>query len=494
MRKWILNTTIALALLAFCLIVVITAIAMSASPGKKWHVSNLFSHNQRNLWTEISQQFSLTAQYTNNYYVRKQIRWFRQQQYYLSELTKNAQPYIYYVFQQTKKRGIPPEIALLPMIESNYNPFLYSKRGATGLWQLMPGTATGFSLLINWWYDGRRDIVASTNAALNYLEYLHDYFHSWLLAIAAYDAGEGTVAAAIRYNHRHGYPTDFWSLPLPYETREYVPKLLALADVIKNHQGYSLQLSPVENSPFFTTVTLKTQMDLKQLVELSNSTLNLIRKLNPGFRRSITLPYQTYNFLVPLNKADHLEQSLVELETSPKQPLEKWAYHRVHAGDSLSILASRYHTSVAEIRRMNKLKSDMIEIGKNLLIPPEAEATTYIPVNNNSRVSEDNMPRLNRIVHTVKSHETIDRITHHYHVMLQRIYSWHNDKQKNLSVGKELTIWQPTFKHLSLYHRVRQGETLSTIAHYYGTTVSKLRRLNHISGNAIQVGQRLIIK
>ena len=136
------------------------------------------------------------------------------------------------------------------MIESNYNPFLYSKRGATGLWQLMPGTATGFSLLINWWYDGRRDVVASTNAALNYLEYLHDYFHSWLLAIAAYDAGEGTVAAAIRYNRRHGYLTDFWSLPLPYETREYVPKLLALADVIKNHQDYNLQLNPVENGPF----------------------------------------------------------------------------------------------------------------------------------------------------------------------------------------------------------------------------------------------------
>ena len=366
MRKWIFKTTIAL--LAFCLID-IAIIAMPDSSGPvassgrtAWHINNLFSHNQQNLWSTISQQFVLAGQYTNNYYVRKQIQWFRQQQYYLSELTKNAQPYIYYVFQQTKKRGVPSEIALLPMIESNYNPFLYSKRGATGLWQLMPGTATGFSLLINWWYDGRRDVVASTNAALNYLKYLHDYFHSWLLAIAAYDAGEGTVAAAIRYNRRHGCPTDFWSLPLPYETREYVPKLLALADVIKNHQGYSLKLNPVENGPFFTTVTLKTQMDLKKLVELSDSTLNLIRKLNPGFRRSTTLPHHTYNFLVPLDKANHLEQSLAELETSLKQPSEKWMHHRVHAGDSLSILANRYHTSAAEIRRMNRLKSDMIKI------------------------------------------------------------------------------------------------------------------------------------
>lgn len=492
MRKWIFNTTIAL--LAFCLIGV-TNIAIPALPGQTWHISDLFSHDQQNLWAAISQQFSLTAQYTNNYYVRKQIRWFRQQQYYLSELTKNAQPYIYYIFQQTKKRGIPPEIALLPMIESNYNPFLYSKRGATGLWQLMPGTATGFSLLINWWYDGRRDVVASTNAALNYLEYLHDYFHSWLLAIAAYDAGEGTVAAAIRYNRRHGYLTDFWSLPLPYETREYVPKLLALADVIKNHQDYNLQLNPVENGPFFTTVTLKTQMDLKRLVALSDSTLNLIQKLNPGFRRSITLPHHIYNFLVPLDKADHLEQSLAELETGgPKQLSEKWAHHRVHAGDSLSILASRYHTSVAEIRHMNKLKSDVIEIGENLLIP-EAEATPYISVNN-SRVSEDNIPGPKQVVHVVKSHETIDRIAHHYHVMPQQIYFWNNNKHnkhKNLSAGEELTIWQPTFRHLLLYHRVRQSESLLTIAHHYRTTVFKLRRLNHISGDIIRVGQRLVV-
>lgn len=484
MRKWIFNTTIAL--LAFCLIGV-NIIAMPTSLGRTWHINRLFSPNQQNLWTTISQQFVLAEQYTNNYYVRKQIRWFRQQQYYISELTKNAQPYIYYVFQQTKKRGIPPEIALLPMIESNYNPFLYSKRGATGLWQLMPGTATGFSLLINWWYDGRRDVVASTNAALNYLEYLHDYFHSWLLAIAAYDAGEGTVAAAIRCNRRHGYPTDFWSLPLPYETREYVPKLLALANVIKNHQGYNLQLNPVENGPFFTMVTLKTQMDFKKLVKLSDSTLNLIRKLNPGFRRSSTLPHCTYNFLVPLDKADHLEQGLAELETS--LTAEKWAYHRVHAGDSLSILANRYHTSVAEIRRMNKLKSDMIGIGENLSVP-EAEATPYISVESRC-VSEDNIPGPKRVVHVVKNHETIDGIAHHYHVMPQQIYFWNNNKHKNLCVGEELIIWQTTFKHLPLYHHVRWGESLSTIARHYRTTVYKLRRLNHISGNTIRVGQRL---
>ncbi|WP_304986043.1 transglycosylase SLT domain-containing protein [Coxiella-like endosymbiont] len=161
----------------------------------------IFFHSN-NLWTAISPHFAIYEKYVNNFYVQNQIRWFRPRQSYLYELTQNARPYIYYVLQQTRKRRMPAEIALLPMIESNYNPFLYSKRGATGLWQLMPETATGFGLLINWWYDERRDVIASTNAALNYLQYLHNYFHSWLLAVAAYDAGEGTVTAAIRYNRR----------------------------------------------------------------------------------------------------------------------------------------------------------------------------------------------------------------------------------------------------------------------------------------------------
>ncbi|MFQ6274227.1 lytic transglycosylase [Coxiella burnetii] len=487
MRKWISNTTIAL--LAFCLTGVTTT-AMPASSGQQWHLSDPFSKGQ-NLWAVISHRFSFDGKYSNNYYVREKIRWFQHQQYYLTQLTQNAQPYIYYVLQQTEKRGMPAEIALLPMIESNYNPFLYSKRGATGLWQIMPGTATGFGLLINWWYDGRRDVVASTNAALNYLQYLHDYFHNWLLAIAAYDAGEGTISAAIRYNRRHGRPTDFWSLPLPYETREYVPKLLALADIIKNHTRYGLHLTPVENRPFFTTVALTAQMNLEKLVKLSDSTSKLIRNLNPGFRRSSTMPNHTYNFLVPINKADQLQKNLAELETQTHPLTGKRIYHRVHAGDSLSILASRYHTSVTEIRQMNKLKSNVIQIGENLLIP-EAQATPYTPVHN-ARISEDNIPGPKRIVHVVKAHETIAQIAHLYHVTSRQIYFWNNiNKPKTLAAGDKLIIWKSL--HLATkYHRVKRGESLSTIAHFYGTTVSKLRHLNHLSGDNIRIGQQLMV-
>lgn len=355
MRKWISKATIML----FISSLTNVTIAITTSQ-QRWHISDLFHSN--NLWTEISSHFGIYKKYVDNYYVQKKIRWFRQQQYYLSELTQNARPYIYYVLQETKKRGMPAEIALLPMIESNYNSFSYSRRGATGLWQFMPGTAASFGLLINWWYDERRDVIASTNAALNYLQYLHECFHSWLLAIAAYDAGKSAVAAAIRYNLRLGRPTDFWSLPLPYETREYIPKLLALADIIKNHTLYGLRLQSVENHPYFTMVILKTPTNFNQLVKLSGSSLKSLRLLNPGFRR-LTIPNHTYSLLIPTNKVAQLQENLATLSKHLR------SYHRVHPGDSLSTLANHYHTSIQEIRKMNKLKGDIIRVGENLLIP-----------------------------------------------------------------------------------------------------------------------------
>ena len=463
MRKWISNFTIVLSVLY--LLSITTAAIPALSTIQQCHIDNFFSKNQ-NLWNVMSPRFSFSRKYTNNYYVRKQIRWFQHQQYYLTQLTYNSKPYIYYVLQQTEKRGMPAEIALLPMIESNYNPFLYSKCGATGLWQLMPNTATSVGLLIAPWYDGRRDVVASTNAALHYLQYLQGFFHNWLLAIAAYDAGEGTISMAIRYNRRHEQPTDFWSLPLPYETREYVPKLLALADVIKHHIHYGLHLTPVENRPFFTTVTLIKQMNLKTLVKLSNSTPKLICSLNPGLYHSSTILDNNYNFLVPIDKADYLQKNLAALEIQSSSSLGKKIHHRVRAGESLSVLASRYHTSITEICQMNKLKSDVIQIGKNLLIS-EAENIPYTIDPNGSHIAKDSTLEQKHIIHTMKPHETISHITHLYHVTAQQIYFFQNINKIKILVKQ-------------------RGKVLSTIApplYHYKINVSKLCYLHYLSRN-----------
>ena len=179
------------------------------------------------LWQVINRSEKLQFD-INQKDIQTQIRHYTANPHTLPTLANNAKPYLYYVYQQTQQQHMPVELALLPMVESNYNPFLYSSRGATGLWQIMPGTASGFNLDINWWYDGRRDIRASTQAAFTYLKYLHDYFDDWLLAIAAYNCGEGTVIKAIHHNKALHKPTDFWSLSLPYQTKNYLPKLLAL--------------------------------------------------------------------------------------------------------------------------------------------------------------------------------------------------------------------------------------------------------------------------
>lgn len=467
-----------------------------------WHFSDLFKSHE-NLWISISHDFQLNNEDTSNYYVGKQVRWFRKQQYYLFELTRNAQPYIYYVLQQVRKRGMPSEIALMPMIESNYNPFNPSRRGAVGLWQIMPGTASGFGLTINWWYDGRRDVVASTNAALNYLQYLHDYFHDWLLAIAAYDSGEGRIIAAIRYNRRHHRPTDFWSLPLPYETKTYVPKLLALADIIKNHSDYGLRLIPVDNKPFFSTLTLKTQMPLEHLAKLSSTSTKLIRYLNPGFRRWATMPDHTYHFLVPIDKAQILRNRLAAgnhhtlPHTNPSGP--KWLYHSVNSGESLSVIAEKYKTSVHALRKTNKLSHKTLRIGQNLLIPV-ASSTSSFKRMHDRKIAEDHVPGPQRIDYIIRPGDTIAKIAHRYHITNQDIYFWNSfSKNTRLQKNEKIVIWKPSQHYYSHHskngfrHRVRSGESLGSLAHRYGTSISHIKHTNHLTGNSIRIGQRLYI-
>ena len=215
--------------------------------------------------------------------VPRQIAWYKKHPEYIRKLSENARPYMYYVYHEVKKRGMPAEIALVPMIESGYDPYAYSHAGAAGLWQMMPTTAAGFGLHLNWWYDGRRDIYASTTAALDYLEYLHNFFHGdWLDALAAYDSGEGHVLSRIRYNAHHHRDTHFWALKLPRETRRYIPKLLALSQIIEHPRQYHVYLPPIPNKPYFSRITTPGQIDLNVAAKHAEIDINKIYELNPG--------------------------------------------------------------------------------------------------------------------------------------------------------------------------------------------------------------------
>ena len=477
------------------IILLLLLICCSFIAAKAATLNENWVNKHRNLWVALSSEFTLEqSALTHKAYIDV-LQALKKDQYYLSELTENAEPYVYYVLQQTRKRAMPAELALLPMVESAYNPFAYSRRGATGLWQLMPGTASGFGLKINWWYDGRRDIVASTNAALNYLQYLHDYFHDWLLAIAAYDSGEGTVLAAIRRNRLLHRPTDFWSLPLPRETRLYVPKLLALAQVIKHAQLYGLRLSPVAYQAIFTSITLNSKINLQKLAKLSHSPVSTIRRLNPAFRRAETGPNEPVHLLLPVSKADILANKLSKITQDHLYP--KLIRHRVQAGESLILIAKCFHSSVAQLRISNRLKNDLLPIGKDLLIPVSYYSSVHRvgnPLNQDSKFKSG----LERIEYTVKIHDNVSRIAHHFHVTIRQIFFWNNFNRHTILLPKQtLILWKPRHyfyrRMRKKYYRIKLGDTLSQIAFHFSTTTRRLRVLNQLHCNKIYAGQHLLV-
>ncbi len=321
------------------------------------------THAHSSIWPTLSDGFTLNANWRAPE-VKKQIRWFRHEQDYLIELTRNSRPYIYYVLAETKARHMPAEIALLPMVESNYHPMEVSNSGAAGLWQMMPDTASGFGIKINHSYDGRRDVLPSTKAALHYIAYLHRYFGgSWLLAMAAYDSGEGTVETAILHNRRLHRPTDFWDLPLPKETKLYVPKILALSAIIDHPQKYHLHLYPVNDQPYFKTVTLHRKMALSQVAKMTKTSEKEVRKLNAGVRKNATTPNTSYALLLPAEKADAFNQKnppaiTTAQKTTPHKHRNKhkhWFVYTVPHKESLLAVAEHEQVSSKNLIHWNHL-------------------------------------------------------------------------------------------------------------------------------------------
>ncbi len=427
--------------------------------------------------------------------IAKQITFYTKNSRTIPILANNAQPYLYYIYQQTQIRHMPAELALLPMVESNYNPFLYSNQGATGLWQIMPGTASGFHLDINWWYDGRRDIRASTKAALDYLSYLHDFFDDWLLAIAAYNCGEGTVNKAIHHNQQAHLPTDFWSLSLPYQTKIYVPKLLALTTIIKNPAQYNTLLPSIPNTPYFTSVPVSGQIDFSLIAKLADISPKTVRALNPGYRRFATAPTSHDSLLLPIEKAPIFTDNL-NRHTDKKV---HWEHHRVQAGDTLSDIAKHYQTRVSVLERVNNLHSSIIHPNQDLLVPLSKEisiaATQHTRQIDN--IAEDHVPGPQKVTYTVQPHDTLEAISQRYHVTQSAISFWnHLSKTQPLHINQTLVLWlSPRTLHSpsAVIYTVKSGDTLSTIAQRYHSTTAQLKTINHLPNNLIRIGQKLTI-
>jgi peptidoglycan lytic transglycosylase D len=428
------------------------------------------------VWTQMRQSFNL-PHHRNQQHVKKQIEWIRKHPHYIQELAKRSTPYIYYILTEVKKRNMPGEIALLPMIESAYNPFAHSVAGAAGLWQLMPGTGTGLGLRQDWWYDGRRDIHASTNAALKYLGYLSQFFDkNWILAIAAYDSGEGTVQRAINKNKRLNYPTNFWSLHLPRETKAYIPRLLALAEIIKYPRYYGVKLPEIAHEPYFKRVDVGSQIDLKHAAKLAQINYALLIKLNPGYNRWTTGPAKTYKLVIPVDKVERFKQNLI---TSPSDMRVSWQRHQVRIGDTLSDISDKYHTSVTIIKKINKLSSDNIRDKQILLIPGTLKLTkkSLIDIQRQKAINKSTNRGPIKIIHIVQRGDSLSSIEKKYHVKTAAIRFWNKiSTTKGLAPGNKIILWIK--KSTAKTYRVKPGDNLSTIAHRHHISLKKLLRLN----------------
>jgi membrane-bound lytic murein transglycosylase D len=317
------------------------------------------------LWVRMRSGFDFPE--TQPAVVRRYIDEYVKHPRLFEAMLKRGEPYLFHILNRIEADGMPAELALLPLVESAFDPFATSPTGAAGIWQFMPETAADAGLHQDGWYDGRRDIVASTEAALDYLGALHKRFDGdWLKALAAYNAGGARVQRAIRHNRDRGKPVDFWHLVLPAETRAYVPRLIALRTIINNPQGYNISLPRLSDSRYFSAVEIQGQLELRVAARLCGVSLQELQRLNPGYELSITPPGRTHTLLVPRSAALLFRMRIAHL---PQDQRVASIRHRIRLGDNLSSIAQKYRTTVSMLRKANGLKDSKIIAGDSLIIP-----------------------------------------------------------------------------------------------------------------------------
>ena len=367
--------------------------------------------------------------------VQAQLKSFTSNQRFFDVMGTRATPYLYHVTNELDKRDMPLFLALLPIIESGYRTNVSSSWKASGLWQIIPSTGKYLGLKQNWWYDGRRDFIASTGAALDYLQQLHDRFDDWPLALAAYNSGGATVSNAIKKNEKLGRSTDYWSLDLPPETRQYIPKLIALETVIASPSSFGIKLARIPYEPAIISVDIKSQIQLQTAAELANVDLDELKKLNAGFTRWATDPDGPHQLLVPVESATRLE---LAISTLPDDERVKWRHHKIKSGQSLWSIARQYEISVDLLKRTNHLKTNNLREGGNLLIPdgtfPESIVSTRPVTTPKIPVLKDNKYR-------IKSGDSLWLIARRFDIHVQQILEWNKiKKDQALEPGVELKI------------------------------------------------------
>ncbi|MCQ3002777.1 LysM peptidoglycan-binding domain-containing protein [Pseudomonas syringae] len=454
----------------------------------------------QDVWERMRQGFQLQQGNGLNPRIDQQRLWFANNPSFLENAGERGSLYMHYIVERLEERNMPLELALLPVIESAYNPMAVSRSQAVGLWQFIPSTGRYFNLRQTSFYDGRRDIQASTVAALDYLTRLHDMFNGdWLLALAAYNAGEGTVSRAIERNDKLGLPTDYWNLPLPQETKDYVPKLLALSQVVLAPEAYGVNLNPIANEPYFDVVELNQRVDLSKVAAMANIDEDELIQLNPAFKKRMTIDGPKH-LLVPTAKTQLLTASLSNMKP---QELVDWQQYRVRKGDTLASLASRYQVSVDSLKRTNGLSSNNLRLGQSLSIPTQPGMTPSKPVF--EELARNEKPARSKN-YTVKSGENLSIIAKANKVDVKDLQRWNKLSGQNLKVGQKLVLQDNTAKakntatasavpadKKSMQYKIQKGDSMYLVAKRFNVEMQHLKRWNPRSGSALKPGQTLTV-
>jgi membrane-bound lytic murein transglycosylase D len=386
------------------------------------------------LWERIRRGFAMPD--LDNKLVRRKSAEYAASPEYLQRILDRSRLYLYHIVEEIEKRGLPTELALLPMVESAFNPMAYSRAHASGLWQFVPGTGKRYELAQNWWYDGRRDIVDSTNAALDYLTYIYEMHGDWHLTLASYNWGENAVRRAIAKNRKAGKPSNYANLKMPRETQHYIPKLQALKNIIADPEPYGIDLGPVPNEPYFVTITDHPEIDVQLAAKLAEMKVEEFIALNPGFSRPLIRSSATSRIVLPADKVAVFHENLANHD---QNQLVSWRVYHPKAGETLGGIAKQHRLSIEQLKRVNGIAAHSWAIPRVMLVPLKGVDTAAVgklpimfaaPVRNRGAV---------RGVHVVRKGDTLSSIAGRYKVTVADLKRW-NELGRFLQVGQKVYI------------------------------------------------------
>ena len=465
------------------------------------------------VWGRLLSLYSLPD--IENERIDRELNWYLRHPAYLARIQQRAEPYLHLILEEIEAKNIPGELALLPVVESAFLPEAYSKSDASGLWQFIPATGRLYGLQQNAWYDGRRDIYTSTKAATSFLKHLGETFDGdWYLALASYNFGKGNVRKAIEKNEDLNRATDYWSLDLPKETADYVPRLLAIAKIFANADKYNINLQNIPNKPYCELVDVKSQLDLNKAAELAHTPLNEFLKLNPGFNHSSTAPQGPHHLLIPVAKAQLFKQNLAQLPYDERVDLKRYhdetmaqtrqleiqtitSQHKAIARENHAFIAAKNNISAQAIQQRNHLASKTTHSGMHLKMPATQDTSAIAK-------TVKSKPETAKI-YVVKKGDTFWNIAQKFSVSGKDIADWNKVTLKTaLVLGQKLTIKAGHQQAIaapvaaasagghSISYTVKQGDSLAQISRKFKVSIADLRKWNPPAiSNLLTPGKKL---